>query len=424
MHLYGSGMVKKYIIKGGNRLSGEVSISGAKNAVLPILAATVISGKSSLISNIPRLKDVEVMVAILKSLGAEVDWGIDGILVNSSTINSVSLPEELVREMRSSIILMGALLARFGEAKLSYPGGCEIGPRPIDLHLKSLRQMGVVIEEAHGYLHCKAAELNGADIQLDYPSVGATENIMLAAATAKGTTVIRNAAREPEIIDLQDYLNKAGGKIKGAGTSIITIEGVKTLYECSHNIIPDRIVAGTFMVAAAITQGEVVLKNLVVEHLQSIIAKLRETGTYIESDGNLIRVVGVQNISSIEMLQTLPYPGFPTDMQAQFMALLSIAKGTSIINETVFENRFKHGEELARMGAHIKTFGKVAVIKGVNELTGAKVYARDLRGGAALVLAGLAAKGSTEVGNIHHIERGYDGFHTTLHRLGADIQLV
>lgn len=423
---FGGGVVEKYIINGGNRLSGELDILGAKNAVLPILAATVISGESSKISNIPRLRDVEIMIEILDSLGAKVNLEDKSMIIDSSTIDTISLPEELVREMRSSIIFMGALLARFGEVKISYPGGCEIGPRPIDLHLKSLRQMGATIEESHGYLHCKTTGLKGAEIQLDYPSVGATENIMLAAVTAKGTTIIRNAAREPEIIDLQNYLNKAGGRVRGSGTSIITIEGVESLKGCIHDIIPDRIVAGTFMVAAAMTKGEIILNNIIIDHLQSIMAKLRETGThiYINNDRSSLKVVGPKDINPIEMLQTLPFPGFPTDMQAQFMALLSIAGGTSIINETVFENRFKHGEELARMGANIKIFGKVAVIKGVKELTGAKVYAKDLRGGAALVLGGLVAKGITEVENIYHIKRGYENFHLNLQELGADIKCV
>lgn len=417
----GGGIVEKYIINGGRKLFGEVPIVGAKNAVLPILAATVINGNENIISNIPRLKDVEVMVKILSELGAKVEAKEDTLAIDSSTIDSVTLPEELVREMRSSIIFMGALLARFGEAVLSYPGGCEIGPRPIDLHLKSLRQMGAIIEESHGFLYCKTKGLKGADIQLDYPSVGATENIILAATTAEGTTIIRNAAREPEIIDLQDYLNKAGCRIKGAGTSIIVIEGVKELHSCQHRIIPDRIVAGTFMVAAAITKGEIILKDIVVEHLQSIIAKLKETGTKTIIDKNDIKIIGPEKLDPIEMLQTLPFPGFPTDMQAQFMSLLSIAEGTSIINETVFENRFKHAEELTRMGANIKTFGNVAVIKGVNELTGAKVFAKDLRGGAALVLSGLAAQGVTEVENIYHINRGYENLNISLENLGARI---
>lgn len=417
----GGGVVEKYIINGGTKLFGELPIIGAKNAVLPILAATVINGSENILSNIPKLKDVEVMVKILISLGAKVEDNGESLSIDSSTINNVSLPEELVREMRSSIIFMGALLARFGEAVLSYPGGCEIGPRPIDLHLKSLRQMGATIEESHGFLYCKTKGLKGCDIQLDYPSVGATENIILAATRAEGTTIIRNAAREPEIIDLQDYLNKAGCRVKGAGTSIIVIEGVKELNSCQHRIIPDRIVAGTFMVAAAITKGEIILKDIVVDHLQSIIAKLKETGTKTIIDKNDIKIIGPEKLGPIEMLQTLPFPGFPTDMQAQFMAMLSMAEGTSIINETVFENRFKHAEELTRMGASIKTFGNVAVIKGVNELTGAKVFAKDLRGGAALVLGGLAAQGVTEVENIYHINRGYENLNLNLQSLGANI---
>ncbi len=418
----GGGSMEKYIIKGGNKLFGEVEITGAKNSVLPILAATVISGKTSTIGNIPNLKDVDIMMKLLSSLGAKLEYKDNHLAIDSSTIDNVVLPEELVREMRSSIILMGALLARFKEVKISYPGGCEIGPRPIDLHLKSLRQMGAIIEESHGYLNCKTTGLKGCEIQLDYPSVGATENIMLAATTAKGTTILRNAAREPEIIDLQNYLNKAGAKINGAGNSIIRIEGVEELNSCEYNIIPDRIVAGTYMVAAGITKGEIIIKNIILDHLQSIIAKLKETGATIYTNGNSIKVVGAEEIKAIEVLQTLPYPGFPTDMQAQFMALLSIANGTSIINETIFENRFKHGEEMTRMGANIKTFGKVAVIKGVDGLTGAKVSAKDLRGGAALVLAGLVAQGVTEVENIYHINRGYENLYETLTNLGANIQ--
>ena len=414
--------MEKYIIHGGNKLFGEVEIKGAKNSVLPILAATVISGKVSTIGNIPNLKDVEIMEKLLSSLGAKLEYKDNLLCIDSSTIDNVILPEELVREMRSSIILMGALLARFKEVKISYPGGCEIGPRPIDLHLKSLRQMGAVIEESHGFLNCTTTGLKGCEIQLDYPSVGATENIILAAITAEGTTTLRNAAREPEIIDLQNYLNKTGAKVSGAGTSIVIIEGVKELLSCEYNIIPDRIVAGTFMVAAGITQGEIIVKNIILDHLQSIIAKLKEAGATIYTNGTSIKVIGPEKIKPIEVLQTLPYPGFPTDMQAQFMALLSIADGTSIINETIFENRFKHGEEMTRMGANIKTFGKVAVIKGVDQLTGAKVFAKDLRGGAALVLAGLVAQGVTEVENIHHINRGYEDFYQKLFDLGANIQ--
>ncbi|WP_235601285.1 UDP-N-acetylglucosamine 1-carboxyvinyltransferase [Tissierella sp. P1] len=413
--------MEKYIINGGNRLTGEISISGAKNAVLPILAATVIGGNKSIISNIPNLRDVEIMKEILIALGCAVDGTGSTMVIDSKPLNQIIVPEELVREMRSSIIFMGAMLARTGEVIISYPGGCEIGPRPIDLHLKALRNMGAEIEESHGHLYCKTEGLKGADIQLDYPSVGATENIILAGVTAEGTTIIRNAAREPEIIDLQNYLNKSGARISGAGTSVITIEGVKDLRDVTHSIISDRIVTGTIMTAAAITGGDIIINNVIVDHVIGIIAKMKEAGVMIYSNGTSMKVTGPRRINPIEMLQTLPYPGFPTDMQAQMMALLSIANGTSIISETVFENRFKHAEELTRMGANIKTFGRVAVISGVKELTGAKTTAKDLRGGAALTLAGLVARGTTEVYNIHHIERGYEDLHLMLQKLGADI---
>ena len=416
--------MSKYIINGGNRLKGEVLIDGAKNAVLPILAATVIVDGSSIIYNTPNLRDVEIMEKILRSIGCKVER-IDSITyVDSKSINKIEIPDELVREMRSSIILMGAMLSRCGEVLISHPGGCEIGPRPIDMHLKALRELGAEIEESHGFLYCRANRLKGSEIQLDYPSVGATENVMLAAVKAEGTTIIRNAAREPEVIDLQNYLNKAGANVSGAGTSIIRVEGVEKLTSVEYSVIPDRIVAGTFMVASAITGGDVIIKDINIEHLQAAIAKLRETGCLIYNTSSEIKVIGPKEINYIELIQTLPYPGFPTDMQAQMMALLSIANGTSIISETVFENRFKHSEELIRMGANIKTIGRVAVVKGVKELTGAKVTAKDLRGGAALVLAGLAAKGTTEVENIYHIERGYEDFDKKLKSLGADIDIV
>ncbi len=357
------------------------------------------------------------MEKILLSLGCQVKYIGDIMWIDSKHLNKIEIPDELVREMRSSIIFMGSMLARTGEVKISYPGGCEIGPRPIDMHLKALREMGgAEIEESHGFIYCKTKGLVGTEIQLDYPSVGgATENIILAAVRAKGNTIIRNAAREPEIIDLQSYLNNAGAKVKGAGTSVIIIEGVEKLRDVNHNTMPDRIVAGTYMVASAITEGEIIIRNVIIDHLQAISAKLKEAGCLIYNDEKSLKIIGPKRINSIEMIQTLPYPGFPTDMQAQLMALLSIAKGTSIITETVFENRFKHAEELIRMGANIKTFGRVAVMKGVKELTGAKTAAKDLRGGAALVLAGLAAKGETTIENIYHIKRGgYENFHLDL----------
>ena len=417
----GGGIMGKYIINGDKRLVGEVSVSGAKNAVLPILAATVVGGNRSTIFNTPNLRDVDIMEKILLSIGCKVERMDNIMYVDSRNLSNTNIPDELVREMRSSIILMGSMLTRCGETKVSYPGGCEIGPRPIDLHLKALREMGAEIDESHGFLYCHCEKLKGCEIQLDYPSVGATENAILAAVRAKGTTVIRNAAREPEIIDLQNYLNKCGAKISGAGTSIIKIEGVEKFKDVEYTIMPDRIVTGTYMAASALTGGEIIIKNVETNHIQAIVAKLKEAGCLIYNDNSSLKVIGPEKINYIEMTQTLPYPGFPTDMQAQMMAVLSIADGTSIISETVFENRFKHADELIRMGADIKIIGKVAIIKGVKELTGAKVKSKDLRGGASLVLAGLAAKGTTEVENIYHIERGYEDLDENLRKLGADI---
>ncbi|MBS4540085.1 UDP-N-acetylglucosamine 1-carboxyvinyltransferase [Clostridium sp. D2Q-11] len=416
--------MSKYIIEGGKKLAGEIAVSGAKNSVLPILAATVLNNDINTVFNVPDISDLKVMIKILRAVGCKVDRVDNIVTVDSRTLNTVRIPEELVREMRSSIILMGAMLARCQEVEVSYPGGCEIGPRPIDFHLKALKELGAEIEESHGFIYCKGNNLKGADIQLDYPSVGATENIMLAAIKAKGTTIIRNAAKEPEIIDLQNYLNAMGGKIYGAGTSIIRIDGVDHLNSVEHTIIPDRIVAGTYMVASGITGGEVVLKNIEVDHIQSIIAKLREAGCLIYNNCTTLKIIGPKIISPIESLQTIPYPGFPTDMQAQVMSLLTIANGTSIISETIFENRFKHVPELVRMGANIKTVGNVAVIKGVSQLTGAKVTAKDLRGGACLLLAGLAAKGTTIVDNIYHIDRGYEKLEENLTSIGANIRRI
>lgn len=416
--------MSKYIIEGGQKLAGEIAVSGAKNSVLPILAATVLNNNINTIFNIPDISDLKVMIKILKAVGCKVERVDNIVTVDSRSLDKVRIPEELVREMRSSIILMGAMLSRCKAVEVSYPGGCEIGPRPIDFHLKALKELGAEIEESHGFIYCKGSNLKGADIQLDYPSVGATENIMLAAIKAKGTTIIRNAAKEPEIMDLQNYLNAMGGKIYGAGTSIIRIDGVDHLNPVEHSIIPDRIVAGTYMVASGITGGEIVLKNIEVDHIQAIIAKLREAGCLIYTNCTTLKIIGPKIISPIESLQTIPYPGFPTDMQAQVMSLLTISNGTSIISETIFENRFKHVPELVRMGANIKTVGNAAVIKGVKELTGAKVTAKDLRGGASLLLAGLAAQGTTIVDNIYHIDRGYEKLEQNLATLGANIRRI
>lgn len=416
--------MSKLIIEGGNRLLGEIQINGAKNSVLPILAATVLNSGSNTVFNIPQISDLKVMIKILESVGCKVNKVDNIINIESTNIDNTKVPEELVSELRSSIIFMGAMLSRCGQVQISYPGGCDIGSRPIDLHLKALKQLGVDIDESHGFINCKVRNLVGCEIQLDYPSVGATENIILTAVKAKGTTIIRNVAKEPEIIDLQNFLNKAGAKIYGAGTSVIRIDGVENLHSVEHAIIPDRIVTGTYMIGAAMTGGELILKNIKVDHIQSVIAKLKECGCKIYNNCTTLKIVAPRELKAIESIITQPYPGFPTDMQSQMMALLTISNGTSVISETVFENRFNHVPELVRMGANIKTIDKVAVIKGVKKLSGTKVRAKDLRGGASLVLAALVAEGITEIDSIQHIDRGYENFHTYLNMLGANVKRI
>lgn len=413
--------MSKLIINGENTVYGEVKIGGAKNSVLPILAATVLNGGINIIHDIPKLLDVSIMERILTSLGCSVKIEDRTIIVDSKNLTNYEIPEELVREMRSSIIFLGAMLSRYGKVKASYPGGCEIGVRPIDLHLRSLREMGATIEEKHGFLICEAKQLKGCDIQLDFPSVGATENIMLAAVFAKGLTTIRNAAREPEIIDLENFLNAMGARVTGAGTATIRIEGVEKLHDVEHSIIPDRIVAGTYLVAAAITKGEIVLKNIIHEHLQSVLYKLRECGCIIQTYNHSLKLTASEKIRAVESVRTLPYPGYPTDMQAQMMALMALSDGITIFTENIFENRYKHANELIRMGANINVDGRMAVVRGVEKLSGATVVAQDLRGGAALILAGLAAEGTTIVENIKHIDRGYENIHKSLGELGVDI---
>ncbi|MFZ7134021.1 MAG: UDP-N-acetylglucosamine 1-carboxyvinyltransferase [Eubacteriales bacterium] len=414
--------MSKYIVTGGNKLKGEVIVQGSKNAALPILAATVLNQAESIIENVPNIHDVDIMIKILKSIGCNVKKEGNTLIVDSSKIDSVEVSESLVREMRSSIILLGAVLARHKETIFSYPGGCDIGLRPIDIHLTGLRKLGAQVKESHGYIYCRADRLLGSNISLDYPSVGATENIMLAASLAEGETILRNAAKEPEINDLQNFLNAMGAKIHGAGTSIINIQGVKKLNPVRYSVISDRIAAGTYIVASCITGGEIILKNIDIEDIRIVCSKLSETGCNIESyDSGEIIIHSPKKILPIESLITLPHPGFPTDMQAQVVALLTVAKGTSIINETIFENRFKHVPQLIRMGAKIKIEGRIAIIQGVDRLMGTIVDSSDLRGGAALVIAGLRADGVTTVENIFHIDRGYEKFHDNLKSLGADI---
>lgn len=417
--------MERLIVKGGNRLVGTVKTSGAKNAVLPIIGASILGTSPSRLDEIPALEDVRTICAVLECLGIKVDASEPHTLkIDSREITSCEAPYELVRSMRASFLVMGPLLARKGYARISQPGGCAIGTRPIDLHLKGFEALGVKIEQGHGYIEASAPEgMTGANIYLDFPSVGATENIMMAAAMANGTTVLENPAEEPEIVDLANYLNQMGARVRGAGTNVITIEGVSELHGVQHSVIPDRIEAGTYMIAAAMTGGDVIIENVLPEHQKPLIAKLREAGALVEEDIDRIHVVGSGKLKAVD-IKTLPYPGFPTDMQAQMMAMLSVAEGRSKITETVFENRFMHVVELNRMGANITTEGRSAVITGPAHLTGCTVRATDLRAGAAMILAGLVAEGATEICDIYHIDRGYEEIAAKLTRLGADIKRV
>ncbi len=414
--------MSRYIIKGGNRIDGKLRIGGAKNSVLPIFAASIISGKVSIIHDCPILKDVEIMIEMLRQLGCEIKIEGHTVIIDSSGELKYEVSDSLVRKMRSSVVLLGALIARLKKAKICFPGGCDIGIRPIDLHLKGLEKLGVLVEEDKGIINCVANELKGADIHLDYPSVGATENILLASIYAKGKTIIRNAAKEPEIYDLQEYLNSIGAKVSGAGTSEITIEGVDNLDNGEHTIIPDRIVAGTFLTAAAATGGKIELDNVNIEHLQPIVAKLRESGSTIYENGNKIYLIGPKENNAIDIIRTLPYPGFPTDMQAPIMSLLVKANGTSTVIETIFENRFKHVDDLICMGANIRVYGRVAIINGKKNIVGKEVTAKDLRGGAALIIAGLSAEGTTIVDGVEHIDRGYEDIEKNFQSIGAEIK--
>jgi UDP-N-acetylglucosamine 1-carboxyvinyltransferase len=416
--------LEKLIIHGGHELHGRVKISGAKNAVLPIIAATLLAqDKPCVLDEVPYLNDVCTIAEVLRQLGAKVDFNRQQhtLFVDSTVLKTVDAPYDLVRKMRASFVIMGPLLARYGKAKISMPGGCAIGTRPIDLHLKGFEALGAEIEIGHGFISATAPNgLKGTSIYLDFPSVGATENIIMAACMAEGQTILENAAQEPEIIDLANFLNIMGAKIRGAGTNVIKITGVPKLIGHNYTIIPDRIEAGTYMVAVAMTGGDIYIENAISEHLKPVIAKLNEAEVKIEEDIDGIRVSCNKRPKAID-IKTLPYPGFPTDMQAQFMAMLTIADGTGLVTETVFENRFMHVDELKRMGACIKVDGRTSIVEGVPSLNGCQVKATDLRAGAAMVLAGLVANGETEVSYIHHIDRGYDNLVEKLCGLGADI---
>ncbi len=415
---------EKLIISGRNRLQGTVKIDGAKNSALSIMAATLLTKDVCILRNVPRLTDVDTMAAVIRKLGIKVEWrGENTLYIDSDDFNNYEAPYELVKMMRGSILVMGPLLARLKKAKISLPGGCAIGARPVDFHLKGFEALGAQVEVEKGYIEAKVDKLKGDDIYLDFPSLGATENIMMAACLAESITTIENAAKDPEVVELGHFLNKMGAKVEGLGTDLIRIEGVKELHGIDYTIIPDRIEAGTYMIAAAITGGDVLIEKADPLLLKPLIVKLEEAGVRIELEKSLIKVIGPSRVKAVD-IKTLPFPGFPTDMQAQFMALSCVAKGTSVITETVFEKRFVHIGDLIRMGADIKVEGHSAIIKGVKKLSAAPVMASDLRGGAALVLAGLVAEGTTELSRIYHLDRGYVKLEEKLNSLGADIKRV
>ena len=409
------------VVKGGRRLKGEVTISGAKNAALPLITSAILTGGRNTFKNVPALKDVQTMGEVLRVMGAKVSG--KRTLRVTATIEKPEAPYDLVRTMRASVLVLGPLVARFGRARVSLPGGCAIGARPIDQHLKGLEAMGAKITLAEGYVEVTAKRLRGAHIVCDMTTVTGTMNIMMAASLARGRTTIENAAREPEVEELARVLNKMGARIHGAGTAVIGVEGVDELHPVEHAIIADRIEAGTFMVAAAVTRGNVLVKGCLPEHLEAVITKLREAGVEVEADGGGIRVCGSGNFKPVD-ITTQPYPGFPTDMQAQFMVLTAMAKGRSSITETIFENRFMHVPELVRMNADIQTQGRTAIVQGPSRFSGTTVMASDLRASAALILAGLVARGATNVRRVYHLDRGYERIELKLRKLGANIRRV
>ncbi len=411
----------KIIIGGGRRLSGRVRIGGAKNAALPILVSALLCDGANIYDNVPRLQDIESIQRLLAHMGARIETDGSSVQIDARGLCDAEAPYDLVRKMRASVLVLGPLLARLKRVRVSLPGGCAIGARPINLHLKGLARLGAKIDIVHGYVEAEAECLIGNEIYFDIPTVTGTENLMMAAVLAQGETVLRNVAREPEIIALENALNRMGAKVEGAGTSVITIEGVESLHPARIEIIPDRIEAGTFLVAAALTQGDITLTNCEPAHLGAVIDKLRGTGAEIITDGRTIRVKGPDEIISVDV-KTLPYPGFPTDMQAQFMVLMSVADGVSVISENIFENRFIHVSELRRLGADITVSGNTAMVRGQANLTGAPVMATDLRASASLILAGLVAKGTTEVNRVYHLDRGYEAIEEKFSALGADIR--
>lgn len=411
-----------YIIEGGRKLEGEVDISGAKNSALPIIAGTILNGGISKLYNVPNIHDAKMMFRILEELGCKVKKDKNKYIIDSSRLNSCDIPEDLMREMRSSVIIAGALIGKNRKACFSCPGGCDIGSRPIDLHLKAFKELGININEDSGRIECSADNITGSKIRLDFPSVGATENIILSSVLAEGETTIINAAMEPEIVDLQNFLNRMGAKIAGAGSNVIVINGVKKLKDVSYNIIPDRIEAGTFLCMTAMNGGEVKLNNVISEHIEPVIQKLEDAGCKLNIIHNGIELKAPKRLRAVD-IKTMPYPGFPTDMQSIFGTIMTVAKGTSIVIENIFENRFKYLDELSRMGAKYTIEGRTAIIKGVRKLNSANVRAKDLRGGISLVIAGMYANGKTKVDNIEYILRGYDNLDNKIRSLGGRIQV-
>jgi UDP-N-acetylglucosamine 1-carboxyvinyltransferase len=411
-----------YKIEGGKKLEGEVYISGSKNSSLPIIAATILNAGKTTLYNVPNIKDTQMMFEILDKIGGKVTKKNNKIIIDTSKIEKFEIPENLMRQMRSSVVLAGAIIGKYRKATFSYPGGCEIGARPIDLHLKGFEKLGINISKNYGNIECICDKIAGAKIDLDFPSVGATENIILATVLADGITTINNCAREPEIVDLQNFLNRMGAKIKGAGTDTIEITGVKKLSDVSYNIMPDRIEAGTFLACGAITGGKIELNNVIPEHIDPLINKLEEANCKIEIGKNNIKLIAPKRLKAVD-IKTMPYPGFPTDLQSIYTAMMSTAKGTSIIVENIFESRYKYVQELVRMGARITIEGKTAIVKGTKRIHGTTVKATDLRGGAALIIEALVAKGVTYIDDIQYVLRGYENIEKKLSRLGAKISL-